>query len=301
MPESWVLIANPTSGRGKRRHVVEQVAARLHEAGRNPDLHWTDRRGHAEELARIAVAEGATHVVACGGDGTIHEVVNGMMAARNGAAPATLGIVPLGRCNDLAHTLRMPITDLSAIVELLLGDSTRVIDLGRVNDVYYTTVATLGFDSVIAQYVADNKHPKIFTGTTAYLYGTLANVFRYKAMEIKVQAEGVAFEGGVFLAATGNTATYGGKMKIVPPAHLDDGHLDLCLVRDVPPLTVLSMLPKVFYGGHVTHPRVSLHTLTRMEVTSPQPIAIWADGEACTRTPAVFQVAPKAMRVLAPL
>lgn len=305
--EHWFLIANPVSGRGKRRHVPEQVAERLRQAGREAELRWTARQGHAEELASIAVREGATHIVVCGGDGTAHEAVNGIMSTPLALSQVegpqvnrvTFGIVPLGRCNDLACTLGIP-RETAAAVQTLLDGNIRTIDLGVVNGRYFNTVATLGFDSVVAQYVNDGHVPKLLTGTSAYLYGTLVNLVRYRSVWVRITGDAGEFEGRIFLAATGNTPRYGGAMKIAPPAVVDDGHLDLCLVREVPRWDVVQMLPRVFSGGHTRHPRVSLHTLRRMEVTTREPVSIWADGEPVTTTPAVFQVAPRALRVLAP-
>lgn len=297
--ERWLLIANPISGRGKKRHLVARVLERLKGAGREAELRWTTRQGHAEELASIAVREGATHVVVCGGDGTAHEAVNGIMAARTPSDGVTFGLVPLGRCNDLSCTLDIP-KDADGAIRTLLDGHTRAIDLGVVNGRYFNTVATLGFDSVVAQYVNDGHVPRALTGTSSYLYGTLVNLFKYRSTWVRITGDALQFEGPVFLAATGNTPRYGGAMRIAPPAVVDDGRLDLCLVREVPKRDVIQMLPKVFSGGHTRHPKVSLHTFQRMEVATKAPVSIWADGEPVTRTPAVFQVAPGALRVLAP-
>jgi len=297
--QRWVLIANPVSGRGRRRHLVDQVAKQLQEAGCTPELLWTTRRRHAEELATIAVRQGATHVVACGGDGTIHEVVNGLVASRPAPDAVTLGVVPLGRCNDLARTLNIP-CDLCSGVQTLLSASVRTIDLGKVAERYFITVATLGFDTVVSQYVAAGRPPRFFTGTTAYLYGTLVNLLRYQSVWVRLSGDLNDFEGPVFLVAIGNTSFYGGGMKIIPTAVVDDGRLDLCLVRQLPRLDVVKMLPSVFSGGHIKHPKVSMHSFRKMEVTAKESIAIWADGEPTSQTPAVFQVVPRALRVLAP-
>ena len=297
--ERWVLIANPVSGRRGQRQLVDQVAKRLEGAGRSPRIMWTARRGHAEELARIAVREGATHVTACGGDGTVNEVVNGLVASKVGTEIVTLGIVPLGRCNDLACTLNIP-RRLPLVVQTLLSGNVNTVDLGKVNGRYFVTVASLGLDTVVNQYAAEGKPPFFLTGTVAYLYGTLVNLFRYQFIWVRLSGDMGEFEGSIFLAAVGNTTTYGGGMRIVPTAVIDDGRLDLCLVRKTPRLDVVKMLPRVYYGGHVKHPKVSMHTFRRMEITSREKVAIWADGEPIAHTPAVFRVVPRALRVLAP-
>jgi diacylglycerol kinase (ATP) len=297
--QRWVLIANPVSGTGKHRQSVYQVAKELQKAGHTPEILWTTGHGHAEELATVAVRQGATHVVVCGGDGTIHEVVNGLVVSRPATDAVTLGIIPLGRANDLARTLNIS-RDLSSIIETLLSGSVRTIDLGKAAERYFITVATLGFDTAVAQYVAAGRAPGFFPITAAYLYGTLVNLLSYQPVWVQLKDEGNGFDGPVFLAAVGNTSSYGGGMKIAPTAVADDGRLDLCLVHQIPRLDVVKLLPSVFSGSHIKHPKVSIHSFQKIEITTKAPIAIWADGEPVAQTPVVFEVMPRALRVLAP-
>ena len=298
--EHWVLIANSAVGGKRRTRVVDRVASRLREGRGDVEVQWTAAPGHAEELAGLAVRGGATHVVACGGDGTVHEVVNGIVGSEPATDAVTLGIVPLGRCNDLVRALNIPCKEPGSI-ETLLSGSVRTIDLGRVGERYFATVASLGLDSLVNQYVADGRPPRFFNRTTAYLYGIMANLFRYRFVRMRLEGDVEGFEGPVFLAAVGNTSTYGGGMKIAPTAVVDDGRLDLCLVRQTSRLDVIRMLPYVYSGGHVRHPSVSLHTFQKIEVSTEEPMTIWADGEPVARTPAVFEIVPGALRVLAPM
>lgn len=297
--ERWALIANPVAGRGKGRRWAAEVARQLTLRGVDLTLRWTDGRGHGEELTREAVSQGATCVVACGGDGTVHEVVNGLVhsgAAQRGVA---LGLVPLGRCNDLTRALGVP-PHRSAVVDALLSGKSRRIDLGRVGDRYFATVATLGFDSAVAEYIEEGSPPSFLRGTAAYLYGIFVNLVRYRDVWVSLKGDFGQYEGRVFLVATGNTHTYAGRIKIAPSAIVDDGWLDVCLVREAPRREVLRMLPKSFRGGHVTHRLVSLERTRIMEVQSPEPLPIWADGERVGTTPASIEVVPSALRVLVP-
>jgi len=298
--EHWVLIANSAVGGKRRTRIVDQVVRRLRESKGAVEVRWTTAPGHAEELAGLAVRGGATHVVACGGDGTIHEVVNGIVASEPATDAVTLGIVPLGRCNDLVRALNIPCKE-SVSIQTLLDGGVRTIDLGRVGGRYFLTVASLGLDSLVNQYVADGRPPRFFNRTTAYLYGIMANLFRYRFVRMRLQGDVEGFEGPVFLAAVGNTSTYGGGMKIAPTAVVDDGRLDLCLVRQTSRLDVIKMLPYVYSGGHVRHPSVTMHTFQEIEVSTEAPMTIWADGEPVARTPAVFRIVPRALRVLTPV
>lgn len=297
LEEHWVLIANPVSGRGQKKHLAHQVAQHIRQDRSAPELLWTDGRGHAEELAGKAVRDGATHIVVLGGDGTIHEVVNGIMNSRISVESVILGIIPLGSGNDLARELKIP-RKLSLAIQTLLSGNVHLIDLGKVGERYFVTVATIGFDTAVSRYVLSGAVPGLFRGTMKYLYGALATLFRYHSVQVRFRGDIDEFEGPVFLAAIANTSTYGGGMRISPSAMIDDGNLTLCLVRQISNLEALKVFPGVFSGQHVKHHSVSMHLFRKLEVSSNDPLDIWADGEPAARTPALFQVVPYALPVL---
>ena len=296
--DGLALIANPVSSGGKGLRGATRVAQLLTEQGVDFTLQWTQARGDAEVMARKAVGEGRRRIIACGGDGTVHEVVNGIKATREGSE-VKLGLVPLGQCNDLAKALAIP-RDLPGAVGALLRGTTRTIDLGRAGDRYFSTVMTLGFDSVVNEFVAGGGVPRFVKGTASYVWAIFAKLFQYTSVGVVISGDFGRFEGQVFLAATGNTPTYGGRIKIVPPAVIDDGLLNICLVRGVSRFTILSMLPMVFFGRHVNHPAVELKQVCRMTIDAQEPISLWADGEFVARTPTTVGVAPRALQVLVP-
>ena len=296
---SWAIIANPAAGRSRAERSAKVLARAIQSQGERVECLVTSGPGNAEELAREAVKTGATRVVACGGDGTVHEVVNGLMSAANGPDGAALGIISSGRCNDLNFALGLPNSAAKA-VDYLVRSTVRSIDLGRIGDRYFTTIATLGFDSEVSQYVEQGSPPRFLRGTASYLYGAVVMLIRYRSKWVHLKGDFGEFEGDLFLAATGNTHRYGGRMKVTPSAVVDDGLLDICLVRPVPRREVLRMIPKTFYGGHVDHPAVSIHQTRRLEIDSKEPLSLWADGELITQTPATIEVVPGGLSVLVP-
>ena len=297
--ESWAIIVNPTAGRGRAEGPARLLVRALENSGASVSVSTTAARGDAERLAAAAVKAGATRVVACGGDGTVHEVVNGLMSARKDANDTALGILPCGRCNDLVFALDLPKNPVAA-AEALVHSTVRRIDLGRIGEQYYTTVATLGFDSEVSQYVNQGSPPSFLRGTAAYLYGALVKLVQYRSPSVRIKGDFGEFQGAIFLAATGNTTRYGGRMKVTPSAIIDDGRLDVCVIRPVPRLEVLRMIPKTFKGNHVGHPAVSLQQTRRLEIESQEPLWLWADGERITQTPATIEVVPGALPVLVP-
>ncbi|MFQ5934693.1 MAG: diacylglycerol/lipid kinase family protein, partial [Dehalococcoidia bacterium] len=209
----WAVIANPVAGRGRGTKLGGQVSRLLRRAGMDVDPLWTSRPGDGERLASLAVKEGAQGLLVCGGDGTLHEVVNGLYHSSEHPEEVPLGIAPAGRCNDFRGCLGLP-KDPERIVDAVVDGAVRRVDLGRIGDRYFATVATLGFDSAVGQYVADGRSPFFLSGTPAYLYSLFVQLLSYRDVRVKLKGDSVDFEGDVFLAATGNTPSYGGKMKI---------------------------------------------------------------------------------------
>lgn len=286
------IIANPVSGKGRGRAAGEEVRRRLSEEGASVRLSFTEGRGHGRDLAAQAVAGGATRVVACGGDGTVHEVAGALAGSR-----ATMGVVPCGKGNDLARVLKVP-KETGAAAEVLLKGEGRWIDLGRVGDRYFCTVAMVGFDAEVARSINEDGVP--FGGTAAYVYGVLKTLLTYRSPSMQLTGDFGGVEGRVFLAATGNTSTYGGGMRIVPSAVCDDGALDVCIVRHLPRWKVLLLFPRVFSGTHADLPVVEMRRTRRLRIECPEPMWIFGDGEALCRTPATLEVAEKALQVICP-
>ncbi len=302
----WHIIANPVAGRGRARQWAPKLNEALKARGDEVQLAYTEDSSSAEELAREAAGQGVDGVVVCGGDGTVHQVINGLMADSQARCDIVLGLLPMGRCNDLAIALGIPRRDGDAAVDAILTGTPRPIDLGwvggqgRTEGRYFSTVATLGFDSEVAGYVGQGKPPRFLKGSLAYVYAILVKLVHYRDVTVDMEGDFGRYTGDIFLAATGNTAYYGGGMMIVPPADPHDGRLDLCLVKSAPRLDVLRMITKVFSGGHLKHRAVSVHQLQRLAISSPQSLWLWADGEPIAQLPATVEVVPSCLDVLAP-
>ena len=260
----WTIVANPVSGKGRSRALAMQTGTLLTSAGVSNEVLYTSRPGDAEELARKAVEEGSAGVLACGGDGTLHEVINGVMGHPL-ASEVTVGIIPAGRCNDFVAAMDLPKT-ADGVAHLIAAGRSRQIDLGAVGHRYFATVATLGFDSAVSQYVADGHVPRFLSGTPSYLYAIFLQILRYKDAMVHLEGEDFEYSGRIFLAATANTAQYGGNMRIAPGAVADDGALDVCLVQSVSRWEVVKMVPRVFSGGHLSNPAVSMHRVKRLKI-----------------------------------
>ena len=322
----FVIIANPISGKGQAKNVAEQGYAALTESGKHGQLVLTSASGDAKRFAQEAVADGTRCIIACGGDGTLHEVVNGIATVPD----VTLGVLPCGRGNDFAAAIGVPLKPEAAIATLLSGTPIHV-DLGRcyqnsdqlsvvsnqqervtssetslskaesrkpMADCYFTTIATCGYDTEVSRRAA--KGTPLFAGTASYAYAAVETLFYYEPPSVRLEGDFGTYEGPLLLAATGITNRYGGGFKIVPNARINDGLFDVCIVRPVSSLTVLRLLVTLFWGGHVGHPAVSIHQTRTLKIETDTPMLLYADGEPMCETPATIEIIKDGLIVMAP-
>jgi len=297
----FVIIANPTAGRRDCAAYARKIARLLQAGGAESRVAFTARRGDAERIAREALGvtpdgDGARLcVVACGGDGTIQEVVNAMAPEAGGES--LLGLAPAGRCNDFASALGIRY-DAEQVAGVLLAGKTRPVDVGKVNGRYFCTVAALGFDAAVSRFVNDMRMP--LRGTIAYVYGVLRVLLVYRCVAVRVVCDDDTFDGPRFLVASANTASYGGQMRIAPTASPFDGELDLCVVSVLSRFRVVRLLRRVIRGEHAGLAEVSLVRTRSVRIESEERQEIWADGELVGETPAVIEVVPGVVRVVVP-
>ena len=289
MSNHWTIIANPVSGRGRARRIGEQVADLLHARGISVDLMMSGAPGDCERIAREALARGARQVAACGGDGTVHEVINGLASS-----DAVLGVVPCGRGNDLARALGLS-KDVKDVVNTLVHGVDRAIDLGKVGDRFFATVASLGFDTAVAQRA--RSRPSRLGGTASYCLAILRTLFGYRSPFVRLQGDFGVFKGRILLAATANAPFYGSGIKIAPDAIVDDGMLDVCIVADVSRWTVLRMFLSAYSGAHTGHSAVRIVQTRTLWIESDDPLWIFADGEPVCEVPTLIEVVPGALKV----
>lgn len=293
--QAWTLIANPAAGGGRGARVAERGRRRLLRAGLEVSLDWTRRRGQARELAAAARDRGSAVIVVCGGDGTVAEVLP-ELAGRD----PCLGLLPAGTCNDLARALGIPVSPGPALRVLVEGRP-RPIDLGRCGGRRFATVAAFGFDAEVGEEMAEGRSP--FPGTAGYLYTALRHLRGYRPAPVRLRGEFGVREQEVFLAATANTPSYGGGMRICPQADPADGRLDLCLVDGrVSTREVLALVPRIFRGGHVRSAAVHMlrSSWVEIEPLDGGPMSLRADGEHLAVAPAVLRAEHHALRVIQP-
>jgi diacylglycerol kinase (ATP) len=302
MPKKIRLILNPITNHG--RSVPAAAALRPLTAGLEAEWIQTDGPRHAVELARTAGEQGCDLVVAAGGDGTVHEVINGLMQVPEKKRPA-LGILPLGSGNDFAHILGIPEDPALALTACLNGQPI-TLDMGSVRDgqdrlEYFNNTLGIGFDAVVT--IHTRRMTKVH-GFMMYLLATLQTIFRnFTPMDLHVETDQESWDQSTIMLTLGNGPREGGGFIVTPQAKLDDGLLNYASIRKISRLTMLRLVPEVMKGTHARFKQVRMGTFRKMTVASPQPLYVHCDGEIFSgfgtdvRSLSI-EVLPKALRVM---
>lgn len=287
------IIVNPHSGRGRGVASAEAVASELRAAGWKVSSVTTSGPGHASDLAREALA---THdlLLACGGDGTLCEVLNGVFPH-----PGPVGFIPAGTGNDLCRGLGLSRQPHEVARQLLAGRP-RPLDLMRLSDppIVSINVIGIGFDAAVAERM--NRGSRAIGGPIPYLSAVMAELVRMRTVKLKLRLDGETWEGEALLVAVANARSYGGGMQIAPHASMDDGLLDVVIVEPLGRLDFLRTLPRVFSGTHLDHPAVSCHRGRELLVESTEPLPIMVDGDVRARAPLHVTLLPGAVNLWLP-
>lgn len=295
MTKQIKIILNTFGGRisgSARQRMVEQA---LQKAGLDFDLQATDHPGHGIELARQATEAGWPIVVAAGGDGTINEVVNGLVQAAGDGEAGTLGILPLGTANDLADGLGLP-QELNAACQRLARGQTRLIDVGQVNDRYFANNSAVGLEPVVT-HIHDQM--RWIKGNARYITAALKAIVTAKPWNMEITWDDGHFAGSVILVSVGNTTRTGGEFYMTPHAKVDDGLLDFIFAADLSRLQLVKLLPQTFSGKHIHHPGITYTQTTQLTIVSA-PTPIQADGEIFDHnaTHITYRIIPQKLRVI---
>jgi diacylglycerol kinase (ATP) len=292
---------------GRAHQLAPRISQALAQDGAEARLLETREPGHAERLAAAATDLGHDRVIAVGGDGTVQEVLNGLMAAGVGpdGGPPAMGIVPGGSGNDLARSLGLPFTALEALA-VAMGERTQPLDLGRATHDgtvrYFAAAGGTGFDAQVAFTMAGRPH-RWQRGRVGYFLATLNELRRFHNRELRLRLagdEGVReVEGRFLFVAFANGAYYGGGMQICPDASTSDGLLDVCLVGDISRLGALRELPGIYRAAHVDHPLVDIVRVRELRIEGQPGTLVHLDGEPFGELPVDITLLPAAINVAA--
>ncbi len=298
---SFKVILNPAAGRGYGAKTEPKLRGLLDAAGIDYHLERTTGPGHAAELAEQAVGDGFDIVVAAGGDGTTHEVVNGLMAAADGQAGGILGFIPVGNGSDFAHSVGIP-SDLRAACRRLSEGQVRIVDIGRVvvdreATRYFDNTVGIGFDGVA---VLEALRFKRLRGLVLYLSVIVKTIFlSLKATRTTIQFDDETLARNTMMICIANGPREGGSFLVAPDARPDDGIFELLIAGEVSKLTMLGLIPHFMRGTHVGRGPITMARGRRVVISSPDALVAHADGEIlCTDAHRIeCQVLPRSLQV----
>ncbi|HEY3647579.1 MAG TPA: diacylglycerol kinase family protein [Streptosporangiaceae bacterium] len=296
-----VLIANPNAGRGTVSRALPRVERVLTEADLAYRVVRTTHPGHATEAARHALSNGERYLVALGGDGTVHEVVNGMICDGGPvAADAVLGVVAAGSGCDFVRSFGLP-PDAEQAAAHLAGDEVRTIDVGTVTCAdgdtrCFVNIAEAGLGGAVVARAAGFRAAGRLLGGARYAAGFWLTLPRFRPATVRLDANGQYHAWRAFNVVVANCRFYGGGMQISPNSDPGDCLLDI-LVMTGPKSDSFTTLPKVYKGAHLPHRNIAELRAAQLSIEAEPCLPVEADGEVLGVTPASFGIIPGAIRL----
>lgn len=305
----WFVIVNPKAGNGKGAKKWSSIQQSLQKLAIAYDFAISQHAGHSIELAKEAVLNGYTHLAAVGGDGTAHEVVNGMLLQTQiPSEKLTFAIIPVGTGNDWIRTHQIPRHYKKAVL-LLAAGNTKKHDVGKITyhtdkgeqkERYFINIAGLAYDAFVTK-ATQAKRPVWGKGQLYYLYLILKCMTSFKPTPITIELDDKKLVHDFYNVTIGQCRYNGGGTQLVPHAIPDDGLFALTLFKDIRPIDLIVNTTKL-YNGSIIHHKEAIHTQAKyIKLTTPveQPAYIEADGEWLGQTPATISMLHQAINIIA--
>lgn len=302
----WMIIVNPNAGVKKGAREWPKILDIIQKDGVDHEYQLTEHKDHAIHLTRKAIESGYRSIAVVGGDGTLNEVLNGILLQQScPVSEITLGMIPVGTGNDWCRMFRIPF-DFSGAVKLLKERRTFIQDIGKVTyhkkdstlERYFMNVAGMGYDALVAKKTNLFKE-KGHGGPLTYLWFIFASLFQYKFLDAVIEVDGESvFKGEIFSMNVGICKYNGGGMMQLPYAIPDDGLLDITIIQKAPKWMVIRHTSKLYDGTLVKLPFIRTFQGKTVRIRSTQKVYLETDGESLGHTPFTYEIVPKGLRVV---
>lgn len=292
------LFINPAAGRGRARQQAASIRSLLADSGVACEEIQSNAIGDLEYKVFTAASAGADRIIVAGGDGSIHEAVNGVLRSESTTA---LGVIPVGTGNDFAKACEIPLDweDATRLLSDRISNDAplRFIDAGRMNDRYFANGAGIGFDAKINHIARGNRLP---LGDLVYLIAVFQGVWDgVITPDVQLRYDNADYTGPVTLVEVCNGPSVGGMFRIAPMAKNDDGLLDLIFVQPVGRLRIFALLPQLIKGSHITAPEVTSASVNSVTLIADRPVPSHLDGEIQPlQTEFRLEILPGALAIL---
>jgi YegS/Rv2252/BmrU family lipid kinase len=289
-----IVLCNPRAGRRGNEESIADAVNVLERAGWSIDLELSDGPGNITQLAAGAAAEGMDAVLVAGGDGTLNEAVQGL-AGTNTA----LGYLPYGTVNVWAREIGLPMDPARAARAMVRGRDEQ-IDLGYANGRAFLLMAGVGLDGEVVRRAQSVEHHKQRFGVLPYIAVSLSTVPLYRGADLELRYDGVIRRVQALMLVIGNSRLYAGRFQLTPHAVMNDGWLDVCIVKGRGPLAVVRQSLPLLLSRTMTRGDVEMFRVREMSVVGDSPLPYQVDGELAGATPVRFTIEPRVLRVIVP-
>lgn len=284
-------IINPISGVGSKRKIPKMIEQICERDGCMLDVSFTEYAGHASELTRKAIDEGADCIIAVGGDGTVNEIARAMIHS-----DVVLGIVPKGSGNGLARELHIPM-DVRRALELIMKRHISTIDCCKANDRVFFCTCGVGFDAAVSQKFAGEKH----RGSLTYIKNTIEEYLSYEPEVYELSVDDRTIKEKAFLVACANASQYGNNAFIAPHANIQDGQMDLTILSPFTPLDVAPLAIQLFTKQIDRNSKIKTMKARRVTIIRQHAGVMHLDGEPVMAESRIdISVIPHSLRVITP-
>ncbi|MCX7820364.1 MAG: diacylglycerol kinase family lipid kinase [Brevinematales bacterium] len=289
MLDNFLIIVNPYSGNGKPIKVLPVVKKVFDEHNINYKYVITSCKENAKDFINQWFEKGFDNILLLGGDGTINELLQDVINKN-----ITIGVLPVGSGNDMAKNLGFkPPFKKEYILDVINGVK-KYVDIGKCNDRYFCNELGIGFAAKVAH---DYNKSFFLRGKAKYYFQIFKNIIFYKARKIFVNSNS-NYNENIFLISIGNGKTTGGGVPLTINAEIDDGYLDVCLIRDLPLVKRLENLLKALKGKHLTLPYVTYFKTNRIEIESDEEMIAHMDGEMFKTKKMELTILPKRLKFI---
>ena len=283
------VIINPIAGNGLAKKIGEKMIEALKGKGLPCEAHYTNAPGHATILAKQAAMRGVETVLAVGGDGTAYEVASGLFKTKT-----ALGLIPAGTGNDFIKSISLPKDPMKAL-EFILSHIPRPVDMGKINNQLFLNVCGTGFDVSVLEYTLKAK--KLVRGMLPYLYGVIRTIFSFKPVHMRIVIDqNISLEGDYLQCSVANGRYFGGGIAISPTSQVDDGLLDVVVLKAIPNWKMFFYLPGLVMGKADTFSITSHYRCKDVHIEAPG-MRLNVDGELLPISTALFSPVKDALLV----
>jgi YegS/Rv2252/BmrU family lipid kinase len=288
-----LIIINPAAGNGQSKNYISSIKEKFEESNIDYQIKISNRVGNVTELAMNGVRDGFNEIVAVGGDGTVIELLNGIVGT-----DTKLGIIPAGTGNDFVRSIGIKYDFLEAL-DVVINGNYNLIDVGEVNDKYFLNVVSFGIDGEVVKTMEKIKN--VVTGPAAYYVSSIKAIATYKPVKISITIDGIEYNRKAYLVAIGNGKYFGGGMKITPSANVSSGDFEICLINNLPRINLMRLLSKASTGKHIDQKGVEIFRGKEITIRAiTDHIAVNADGNLIGPAPAKIIISKNKLKILSP-